>query len=860
MRLVAPTSIGSILARHLSIDAATAPAPLEIDGPRQEVRFGLVVYGGVSLAIYIYGVVYEFWRLIRASSGREQNEYSRLLEELGMRATVDIISGTSAGGINGILLAKALATGAGMDVVRSIWVDEGDILKLLRTPSEQDPRSLLRSDRFDELVRAGLDDMDRTGDGEPLVDVLDLFVPATRLRPWIREFQDYSGLVLETKEFRKLFRLKFRTIGFNPADLTLGYDFNDFAPSQNSRLAEVARATSAFPFAFEPRLIRAQGPSDARFGSDEPEATYFSDGGILDNKPFTEAIETISTRAAFWPVSRWLVSVEPDPGPRARQEAPGVEPEVVEVVGAALMGIPRSESISADLERLQAHRVRVERSEEVLRRVDRLVEQVLEDAAGGAIADVSEYVGLLGTSVYRSERRRAISSELVDRLLDCARLGSPMRPFVENALESHFRDDPASGLDRVDLAFERRRIYHLLSVVDRAPVSDGVKPACETVRARLWAAFERVDQIMWDALGPDSTAVTMLGGVTADDGAAVTEATESALSDVVAHLSEAREEVQAAVQMAVSEFDLAVQIAADSQQDLEWPGLTFVFANYELWDVFIVVVEHAGGVSNRDQIKHRHITPAAATYIRKPVDQKLAGDALGHFGGFLKKSWRLNDILWGRLDAGEIIVRTLLLEHGRTLTQAETEMRIRSVQEPIARAECQGLRERPDADYRLFLEQEYTIGAEDLADIAIQDRADLVLQGADVFRNMVRHLQRAEYGRDLRAGGLKVLFRTVDWMLGLVLFVMRWPLRAVFGRDIAVRRVVTLALSLAFGWAIVTLVLALLGIIPLDALAGTLGTLVGGAILVFISYVVLLGVAVRSGVAWPWRDDRADPT
>ena len=102
--------------------------------------------------------------------------------------------------------------------------------------------------------------------------------------------------------------------------------------------------------------------------------------------------------------------------------------------------------------------------------------------------------------------------------------------------------------------------------------------------------------------------------------------------------------------------------------------------------------------------------------------------------------------------------------------------------------------------------------------------------------------------------------RTVDWMLGLVLFVMRWPLRAVFGRDIAVRRVVTLALSLAFGWAIVTLVLALLGIIPLDALAGTLGTLVGGAILVFISYVVLLGVAVRSGVAWPWRDDRADPT
>ena len=33
--------------------------------------------------------------------------------------------------------------------------------------------------------------------------------------------------------------------------------------------------------------------------------------------------------------------------------------------------------------------------------------------------------------------------------------------------------------------------------------------------------------------------------------------------------------------------------------------------------------------------------------------RKLGGNALAHFGGFLDENWRLNDILWGRLDTAE---------------------------------------------------------------------------------------------------------------------------------------------------------------------------------------------------------------
>ena len=100
-------------------------------GKEPELRLGLVLYGGVSLAVYIYGVVVEVQRLLQASarfeggigSGRRRDRveggYAKALSRRrAYRGTsVDIISGTSAGGINGILLAKALAEGGDVRVV-----------------------------------------------------------------------------------------------------------------------------------------------------------------------------------------------------------------------------------------------------------------------------------------------------------------------------------------------------------------------------------------------------------------------------------------------------------------------------------------------------------------------------------------------------------------------------------------------------------------------------------------------------------------------------------------------------------------------------------------------------------------------
>ncbi|HVV49155.1 MAG TPA: patatin-like phospholipase family protein, partial [Polyangia bacterium] len=113
-----------------------------------EIRFAIVMYGGVSLAVYMNGIAQELLHMVRATApagdplngqfryrpddltGTER-VYRELAGKLRARFVVDIISGTSAGGINGIFLAKALASGQSLDQLQKLWVREGDAGKLL---------------------------------------------------------------------------------------------------------------------------------------------------------------------------------------------------------------------------------------------------------------------------------------------------------------------------------------------------------------------------------------------------------------------------------------------------------------------------------------------------------------------------------------------------------------------------------------------------------------------------------------------------------------------------------------------------------------------------------------------------------
>ncbi|MGZ4679738.1 MAG: patatin-like protein, partial [Ilumatobacteraceae bacterium] len=382
----------------------------------REVRFGVVLYGGVSLAIYMNGVVQELYRLVRATAPARDGQALRWPEdrlrgsesvyrELGQRLidgqlgapadgepgpvrtrfVVDLLTGASAGGINGVFLAKALARDHSLDSLEQLWVDKGDISKLLNDrPSDAelkgrgvgaaDKSSLLNSKwMYLQLLSAikNLNPDVRTDLGvnapvqpSPYADALDLWVSTTDLEGRIDmvNTSDAPNGAIKERSNRTLLHFAYasdKAAGYSPRD--------DFRAENDPLLAFAARATSSFPAAFEPARLgdiqEAASALDAgaswhervegffpRYAIGEAEAHSFADGGYLDNKPFEQIMRTLPLRRSSLPVSRQILYVEPDPGsppqivldPRLRR------PDIIATI-LAVLSTPRNETIADDV-------------------------------------------------------------------------------------------------------------------------------------------------------------------------------------------------------------------------------------------------------------------------------------------------------------------------------------------------------------------------------------------------------------------------------------------------------------------------------------------------------------------------------
>ena len=132
----------------------------------KELRLALVCYGGISLAIYMHGVTKEVWHLVRASRAYHSGltpgtrveavyvDLFRQIESTGhlkLRVLADIIAGASAGGINGIFLARAIATGQSLDPLTELWLKDADVDSLL----DPDARPLSAATKFWAVPLAG---------------------------------------------------------------------------------------------------------------------------------------------------------------------------------------------------------------------------------------------------------------------------------------------------------------------------------------------------------------------------------------------------------------------------------------------------------------------------------------------------------------------------------------------------------------------------------------------------------------------------------------------------------------------------------------------------------------------------------
>lgn len=102
--------------------------------------------GGVALAVWMGGATLELDHLVKAHASGT-GPYATLLALTGCTARVDVISDTSAGGVNGAALALAQANSrADLATLRDVWVEQGRIEALLRQPFRGSPSSLLKGD------------------------------------------------------------------------------------------------------------------------------------------------------------------------------------------------------------------------------------------------------------------------------------------------------------------------------------------------------------------------------------------------------------------------------------------------------------------------------------------------------------------------------------------------------------------------------------------------------------------------------------------------------------------------------------------------------------------------------------------
>jgi patatin-related protein len=471
----------------------------EFDDIEREVRFAVVIYGGVSLTIYINGIVQELLNMVLSTARPSarltqlQQVYRDLAYRVGeprdaetirnltgldrsiraarpgraaLRAAapaaatepehkpvhtkfvVDILSGTSAGGINAIYLAKALANDLSIESLVEMWITDADLNKLLNdkkvSPSwirQAPPPSLLNSRWMYLRLLTALNKMNRAQGMEcgSLVDDLDLFCTTTDLRGLVVDVALTDESVNEQR-YRNVYHFRQRPQLPSEEDGQVNphiESMHDFAPEMDPFLAFAARCTSSFPVAFEPMQlgdIPAIVNSDAKFRDrylatkketekmpglqtpnyapamfgdevaamigakrfadicrvyratdSDPQGSFakrsFGDGGYLDNKPFTYAIETMKKRHADLPVDRKLIYIEPSPETLLKSEPSGAagdnRPSVIENSLDALVVLPRYETIRQDIESVIRWNADIARLQRVLTYIDGEVERQL---------------------------------------------------------------------------------------------------------------------------------------------------------------------------------------------------------------------------------------------------------------------------------------------------------------------------------------------------------------------------------------------------------------------------------------------------------------------------------------------------
>jgi patatin-related protein len=672
-------------------------------GFRREVRLGVVLYGGVSLAVYINGVAQEMFRAVR---GHGLYGFLKLLTDSD--CVVDVISGTSAGGLNGIYLGYALTAPGTRNFLRfsNLWREQGDIGKLLHTPSGKPEKrhSLLDGEGYyQSRLAEAFSDLDNN---PPLVSPLasevrelDCFVTGTDVGGDVYTRFDDRGQPITVKEHRQVFQLKHRE-----------GRYSDF--SQNSvchqAMAKLARITSCFPVAFPPVTVNpraAAGEPDAllvKWGrldrKGKSAQRVYLDGGVLDNKPFSHTLNTIFRRTTQRTVKRVLYYVEPVPEV-FEEEQTTESPDILGAAIGATLDLPRYESISADLESVLERNRRLEQIRRILEST-----RYLRTAPD---SDLLPAVSQMQMRVYEHARAMQLVTRMLEGVLRRdgrnvlieAGLMDRARRLTENFFNT-WTDGGGSGLllsqlKPMDVYYRLRSLFHVtydlmgqpllewktgaytptaagavLSKVNRLiALHEIMLHHLENLVDRLevnWEDPTRSEGLIWTVvqnafqeLLPQSEELKVL--LAPRDEFLATGQLSSFSDSVGARVDRivAKSKSRDGLRDLQREPNLAFSSLCDwIDAEIVRPILNSHPVAKASWDEFPLVdvvrfpLQLTAGFDELDHIHVVRISPkdAQTAFSRRDPSSKLAGSQFSNFGGFFKKSWRSNDLMWGRLD------------------------------------------------------------------------------------------------------------------------------------------------------------------------------------------------------------------
>jgi patatin-related protein len=663
-------------------------------GPVDELRLALVLNGGVSLAVWIGGVVSEIdaLRCAPAAGGRDPTSdptraiYARLLEALRLTVAVDVIAGASAGGINGALLATAIQTQRRLAEVRDLWITLGQLSDLVQAPDATPaPRAFLQGEgkflpdvttalrRFlQEDSTSRLTDLPR--DARVIITATD--VAGVKIQSVSDSFRDTIHLV----DHRVLFRFSCgddSQLGWCPVGLdTAGV------------LARAARSTASFPFAFEPSRVGVEAfPASHRdalrtrddtavFGDGESATRWMIDGGALDNSPITPVLAEIQRRQTIdTPVRRTLIFVIPYTSTAAPQALPDGGPGLLTVAGTTF-NLPRDLPALDDILRLKQY----------LRRRD-VIGGADDSAHTLADAQLAELANSLFFR-YRREREEEIVTTVAVRdghaTADAAdeevispdaaaNLGETLSRMVPPANGALF-EVASAGIDVASAGPNdwrwggeplrragRRVLFRIRSARAALPrdappeLRDALRTAQVEAHAALWAVPQAPAE-------PGEQLETGLAD-TADfwESATTRQEAATALKGIAGALKLARRTVAAAGGTLTTPKKRLLLDRHPFSETEDWAGRLLAADVVTKTMLGAEISAQVPDVGLRFLRLSAEAPPPFGVQLDSPSD-KLYGLRLGHFGGFLAPAWRANDWMWGRLDGAARLVDVLLDE------------------------------------------------------------------------------------------------------------------------------------------------------------------------------------------------------